>query len=445
MIFKTNISAKDVKRFADISLDKNPIHLNEKFARRQFYGKKISHGALLIEKFIIFYFKNRNYLIENFVCNFNNPCEVNSNIVYKYNCKNSFVKCTISAKEKKICYFEFKFNNNYIYKKINIKNIKSQKINKFFNKKNIEKILKKKKKFIKFFDNRKNIFLNILYNLSRVIGMEVPGHYSLFFNFQVKINYNEHKYVNFYKVNNIVEKINLIETDYFFKNYSITSTSFLLNPPINFEKILRKKYIISKKTKNQNKQVLILGGSRGLGLMSTFYFLSRGYKVFSTYAIFNNYLIKIKNKNLKIIKYDIQSNLNLKKIKNIAKYSDFIMFFSSPKILNQSGNIFNKHYFNSIHYFNYIFINKILKSLKNKKIFFPSTIFLNSQKDKKFAEYIKSKKMMETYLKSNKIKCKFFVPRLPRFNTDQNNFNLKYEKIENFLNFEKYLKEFENK
>ena len=121
------------------------------------------------------------------------------------------------------------------------------------------------------------------------------------------------------------------------------------------------------------------------------------------------------------------------------------MFFSSPKILNQSGNIFNKHYFNSIHYFNYIFVNKILKSLKNKKIFFPSTIFINSQKDKKFAEYIKSKKMMETYLKNNKIKCKFFVPRLPRFNTDQNNFNLKYEKIENFLNFEKYLKEFENK
>ena len=63
MIFKTNISAKDVKRFADISLDKNPIHLNEKFARRQFYGKKITHGALLIEKF----FCNSQGLLRYFI------------------------------------------------------------------------------------------------------------------------------------------------------------------------------------------------------------------------------------------------------------------------------------------------------------------------------------------------------------------------------------------
>ena len=445
MIYKTTILSKDIKKFANFSSDKNPIHLNKKFARRQFHGAQISHGALLIEKFLLFFFKKNDYLIKNFICYFQSPCEVNSNIIYKYRINNSVVKCNIKSKNKNICYFEFHFLKKKIEQYQTIKSKNFQKIKKLKNYSDLKKLLNKKKKFIKSFDKKKNIFVNILYNLSRVIGMEVPGYFSLFSNFKVKFDLNNQKNYNFYSVKNIIKKINLIETNYFFKGYSITSNSFLLNSPLDFNKILNKKYLQNKKIKNVNKQVLILGGSRGLGLVSTFFFLSRGYKVVSTYAMYNNYLKNIKTKNLKIIKYNIMDNMNFEKIKTFAKNSELIMFFASPKILNHSENSFDKEYFNLMDNYNKVFINKILKNLKNKKIFYPSSIFINSLGENYFVEYIKSKKLMEMYLKNTIIKNDLFIPRLPRFNTDQNIFNLNDDKVESILNFEKYLKKFENK
>lgn len=445
MIFKTYISTKDIKKFANISLDKNPIHLNIKTARRQFYGSKIAHGALLIEKFLVYFFKKKKYLIKTFDCYFKMPCEVGSHVFYKYTCKNSRVKCDIRIKNKQICFFEYTFTQNFLNEKISIKNKKSQKINKFLNKSQIKKFSTKRNKFIKHYDNDKNIFLNILYNLSRVIGMEVPGYYSLFSNFNVKFNPDKNNDENYYKVKNIINKINLVETNYVFKNYNLTSNSFLLNPPIDYDKILKKRYLLKKTKITNDKKILIIGGSRGLGLMSTYYFLGRGYKVYSTYTVYDKYLKNIQNNRLNIFKYDIKNNLNLKKIKTIARNSDLIMFFASPKILNQPIRGFDKDYFNSINIFNKIFIEKILKNLSNKKIFFPSTIFLNSMDQNKFLEYKKSKKIMEKYLINQKNNFKCFFPRLPRFKTDQNNFNIHNEKIENLLTFEKYLKTFEYK
>jgi 3-hydroxybutyryl-CoA dehydratase len=41
------ISAEDVKRFAEVVGDLNPIHLDAEFAERSFFKKRIVHGAFL--------------------------------------------------------------------------------------------------------------------------------------------------------------------------------------------------------------------------------------------------------------------------------------------------------------------------------------------------------------------------------------------------------------
>lgn len=445
MIFKTYISEKDVKKFAITSFDKNPLHINNKIARRQFFGVRISHGALLIEKFIIYFFKKKKYIINKFECYFIRPCEINSTITYKYLYKNSKVKCDIFLRNRKICFFEFSFEKNSLNEKIQNKRIQSKKINKFSNIMKLKNISKNKIKFIKTYDNKKNIFLNILYNLSRIIGTEIPGYYSLFSNFQLTFNNQNELNNNYYKISNVIKKLNLIETSYFFKKYNLTSNSFLLKPPLNFEKSFKNRYFLNKKILSKNKKILIIGGSRGLGLMSTYYFLSRGYKVYSTYSVFNDFLKNIKNRNLSILNYDINGNHNLKKITTIAEKSDYLMFFASPKILDQRDKYFNKEYFNLFNKYNNAFI-KIIENLKSrKKIFFPSTVFLNSKGSRNFLEYSKSKYLMENFFKMNKAKYISYIPRLPRFATDQNNFNLTHAKIVNILDFEKYLKEFEKK
>ena len=45
--FERYISADDVKRFAEVVGDLNPIHLDVEFAERSFFKKRIVHGAFL--------------------------------------------------------------------------------------------------------------------------------------------------------------------------------------------------------------------------------------------------------------------------------------------------------------------------------------------------------------------------------------------------------------
>ena len=42
-VFKTD----EVLAFADLSLDKNPIHIDEKYAKHELFGKRIVHGFLV--------------------------------------------------------------------------------------------------------------------------------------------------------------------------------------------------------------------------------------------------------------------------------------------------------------------------------------------------------------------------------------------------------------
>ncbi|HQV93636.1 MAG TPA: MaoC/PaaZ C-terminal domain-containing protein, partial [Anaerolineales bacterium] len=45
--FERFISAEDVKKFAEVVGDSNPIHLDESFAENSFFKKRIVHGAFL--------------------------------------------------------------------------------------------------------------------------------------------------------------------------------------------------------------------------------------------------------------------------------------------------------------------------------------------------------------------------------------------------------------
>jgi 3-hydroxybutyryl-CoA dehydratase len=45
--FEKHISANDVKQFAEVVGDLNPIHLDEEFAEKTFFKKRIVHGAFL--------------------------------------------------------------------------------------------------------------------------------------------------------------------------------------------------------------------------------------------------------------------------------------------------------------------------------------------------------------------------------------------------------------
>jgi len=46
--FSKKITESDVATFAEISGDKNPVHLDENYAKQTRFGKRIAHGALSV-------------------------------------------------------------------------------------------------------------------------------------------------------------------------------------------------------------------------------------------------------------------------------------------------------------------------------------------------------------------------------------------------------------
>lgn len=40
------IQSKDVEMFAEVSLDNNPIHLDEEYAKNSVFGRRIAHGII---------------------------------------------------------------------------------------------------------------------------------------------------------------------------------------------------------------------------------------------------------------------------------------------------------------------------------------------------------------------------------------------------------------
>lgn len=46
--YKRTITEQDIEKFADVSGDHNPIHLDEDFARKTFFKGRIAHGMLSV-------------------------------------------------------------------------------------------------------------------------------------------------------------------------------------------------------------------------------------------------------------------------------------------------------------------------------------------------------------------------------------------------------------
>jgi len=46
--FTKTITEEDVKKFAEVSGDYNPIHMNPEFAKTQMFGQQVAHGVIIL-------------------------------------------------------------------------------------------------------------------------------------------------------------------------------------------------------------------------------------------------------------------------------------------------------------------------------------------------------------------------------------------------------------
>ncbi|MCV0411896.1 MAG: MaoC family dehydratase [Nitrosarchaeum sp.] len=75
-----------INKFAEISGDYNPLHVDEQFAKNSRFGNKICHGMLLgsfISQLVGMHMPGTNCLYLSQNLEFENPCYVNDKITIK--------------------------------------------------------------------------------------------------------------------------------------------------------------------------------------------------------------------------------------------------------------------------------------------------------------------------------------------------------------------------
>lgn len=427
---------KDQIEFAKISKDYNDIHIKKNIARKLIFGQQIVHGVnILITALKLL--KNYNKKIRIIKCEFIEPVFLYKKITFFKIENNS--NTTILVKSNK----EIK---TIIYINNDMHNIDKNESIKFDSSKKNKKILINRNKFFlpknylclkKFFSKEQ---IKEILSLSFFVGIIYPGKYSLIsslhINFRKKLIANSNICFSVMKIDKRINK-SIIE---FQGNITGNIFAFSYKIPI-FKNIKKLKKKIEPINLLKNKNSLIIGGSRGLGEITSKILSILGSKIYLTYYMGKIEATKIKNDIQKIVKNDCKIiKLNMFDKKFITKIKDFsnidyIFYFASPKILN--SNFFDiKLFYNykKIYCDNFYKMCKILniKAKKKIKVFYPSTIFLD-YKIKKFKEYLKAKSLGEKIIK--KINKQFkniniCSIRLPEMNTSQNISILKRNEID---------------
>ena len=389
------ITTQEGRNFAKLSGDSNPIHLDDIIGYNSLFGQKICHGCLVLLKF--FDLINLNKIIKN---------------KEKYSIKIIFFKHF--SYEKKIKILKKKNNFFFYQSKILIAELKINYHNKFANfnldnkqtfKINIQKNNRN--------NNTKNLSL-LLRKLTMFVGTIFPGENSIIrdisINFNKKFDFDEKRIDIFSK--KLDSRYPIINNKMNYKNYDIEFQT-LIRPTFNFKGVK-----VNKKIKNIvnniEDKILIIGAGSGMGRELLDIFKSNNkLKIVATY--YKN-KISIKNKNIKIIKLDIEKSINkVKKIVNNFK-NITVYYFATPKINldikdNESLNMYKRFYIK--------YPLEILSSFKgqNIKFFYPSTVYINKIK----SAYAEIKKNAELKLKKmNKKNITINLLRIDEVNTKQN-------------------------
>lgn len=432
----------DQKKFAECSGDKNPIHLDDAYARTTQPGQIIVHGinALLwaldnfssefgkIPELINARFLQPIYLNESVSCIYIED----KKLIEIYSSEATLIRIKLSGKKYES---KKKVKNTNLWKgsELKIANNNFSDIElidkaEYLNAVDSSEIFTLYPHLASFLN--KNLISEIVY-LSTVIGMQIPGLHSIFVSASISLTKDNNE-----------NSIDIIKTDRRFgivdllvqSAFTIAKLRAIVRPapqtPPDLEGIRKK---ITKRVAI-GKRVLVIGGSRGLGSNVVRLLVLMGADVTFTYARGFEDATALKNDLSKI-----GLNVNMKFFDILdPNYSDlfsndpeFVLYFSTPKIFVKRSKKFKYELYENFKHFYVDAYKEILGHCLGKsvlRVFYPSTIAID-EKPSDLVEYVKAKlegeRLSEDY--KNLHKLDILVSRLPRTLTDQTATNLSIE------------------
>lgn len=431
---KKIFNIRDQKKFASLSGDYNPIHINQIEARKSLVGNIIVHGINTFLWSLEYFIKQKESIYTSFKINFLYPLSIGDSVELYWNeekkeliIKNikGIVFCSIKCSKKK--------------KSVDSLSIIPRKNKVLMNPVKLEPTDLKKKVLIKFNTGNKNyakkLFPNLsnklgedivyeIAGLSSIVGMYIPGLKSLFIGLELDIRKkNIKESIKILKQNNL----GMILLEYTGKNIFSKMRACFTPDPIITESCESIKNKLKINFSLNGYHILVIGGSRGLGSVVSKIAIIYGAKVTLTYYKGLEEAKLIENDveafggDLTIKYLDVTND---KSIKNILEIYDHIYYFPTPKIKKNISNSYDQNLHNRylLYYVEgFRNITKLINMKKQSKIMYPSTIFID-KKSKGLSEYIDAKIKGELFCSqfASKKSLIIYTPRIPAVLTDQN-------------------------
>jgi hypothetical protein len=447
-MIKRKFSIDDGQFFAECSGDYNPIHIDPIISRRLMFGQPIVHGLHLVLWALDLWYADKNLNIElvSLFVSFPRPVFLEKTTVYKL-VKDNDVESIIEVSQSNIICVKIKIKTKQYQRNYSVKKIHG------YIDDHIPKELPKHLKFDELKDasgilfqylkedNFSEVFPNIFNNLSkhyiatllsstRLIGMNCPGLNSLIssLDFSFKSNNSQENNLE-YKVSKVDDRFNMVFIDLSTANFEGEIRAFMRPSLVNqlsFTDVIAH----VKPDEFSGQKVLVVGGSRGLGEITTKILVAGGASVRFTYnggladaeKVQNE--INSVNRYVEKIKLDVLDKDSYTSILGDDWVPTHCYYFPTPFIFSGVKGSFSEslfEQFNSVYVSSFIKLVTFLRQKGTLNYFYPSTLALDEMPEN-MVEYTISKyaaqkacEILKIYDKSINIQSYKF----PRMKTDQ--------------------------
>ena len=433
-------SLQSQSNFAELSGDFNPVHLDPLCARRTMFGQIITHGIHNVLRSLEIFLKERPFSLERLTVNFRNPIFLKEDVVIiPVNISDISATLRLQCGGTDTTEIRLKGKPNKIkstFFSLPVTNFTRQPEVKTFDElKNAEGsiILTGNSKAIKNAFPHTVQALGIdgvarLLGLTRLVGMQCPGLYSLFSSFDLTFSDQRSNVPTHYRVIHSDKRISLVIISVEGGGISGTLNAFVRPPPVLQPNITTIKSHVSGMA-FKNMRALVIGGSRGLGEISAKIIAAGGGETTITYLTGED--------DAKLVAKDISKNGGICKVlqMDVLKPESAIQFlmqkdwipshllyFATPRISSRSDKD-SLDKFDSIYSGGLIKVIKALREQSNTTLtlFYPSSVYVvETPADmNNYAEAKKKGEATAKNLKKDLSNLNVIIERLKPLATDQ--------------------------
>jgi hypothetical protein len=445
------INLNDSARFAELSGDFNPLHIDILKARRMMFGTTVVHGVHILLVVLNTYFSafKQKIRLTEIKVKFKSP--IHSGQTWSVEkTKEAFGKVTFNVKTANsnnvkisVSYTEIDHHqqqheiNCSIFprapEKLSFEGAKSARgsLTLSVNQNLLQKM------FPVVSAKFSNFQTATLLASTRIVGMKCPGLHSTFLqlNLKFKDTINMKKSELDFSVKSANQDLSYLALSVKGPGIEGEIISLFRPPPVKQPTYFEVQNRVDPH-RYLGRKALIIGGSRGLGEVATKIFSAGGGEVRFTYYAGHNDAKNVakeicdENGNAFLINFDVLNSggSDLKAALKSWKPSD-ILYFATPQIVASKTDKWNQELFTNYRLYYADGLKRTLEivqsvwSLQDVSLFYPSTIYIDAPQTG-FNEYAEAKKVGEKFCldagdKFEGLSCT--VTRLPRVLTDQTN------------------------